>query len=254
MDSVSIHHGLYLQGRKLLQGPAFTDILEGTYYAAASLFSKPRPDKPASVRFNFGPDFKFGPPAVEGLPAARPFCEVPPKPPPIPEEDGTVTVDKTIVAKVKAPEDEPEAKPAGQRRAPAAPVEMKSDPGAKPAMQKEPHSTVPTGKQAKLNNEQFQLDPGLLATLAGAPSGVWESQSGAMPPAVAASGPPAGSVHAANPTPAGPMTTAAVAPAFGTGNPVVGGDAVVGGPGRPNVPAHSVAAAPRRHSTAFERG
>lgn len=60
------------------QGVAFQDILEGTYYAAGSLFTKPDPDAPASITFNFGPEFKHSPPQPEGLPPARPFCEVPP--------------------------------------------------------------------------------------------------------------------------------------------------------------------------------
>lgn len=115
----------------LLQGPAFTGILEGTYYAAASLFTKPRPDKAASVRFNFGPDFKFGPPVVEGLPQARPFCEVPPKPPPVPDEDGTVTVGKTVVAVVKPPPDD------GPAQAPDPPLAT-ATPEAKPGVKGEP--------------------------------------------------------------------------------------------------------------------
>jgi hypothetical protein len=39
------------------QGPAFTNIYQGTYYPAASLYMG------ATVRFNFGPHFKHPPPA-----------------------------------------------------------------------------------------------------------------------------------------------------------------------------------------------
>lgn len=46
------------------QGPAFTDIPEGTYYPAASLFTMPEQSEGATVVFNFGPDFKYPPPEV----------------------------------------------------------------------------------------------------------------------------------------------------------------------------------------------
>jgi hypothetical protein len=59
------------------QGIAFQDLLEGTYYAAASLFTKPKVEHPASVTFNFGPDFKFPSPEVPDFPAAKPFSELP---------------------------------------------------------------------------------------------------------------------------------------------------------------------------------
>lgn len=146
-----------------MQGPAFTDILEGTYYAAVSLFTKPRPDKAASARLNFGPDFKFGPPVADGLPPARPFCEVPPKPPPVPEEDGTVTVDKAIVAVVKAPPDEdpPVAEP------PLATADVKAEP-SKAASQK--RGTPGKGRvkdpgQAEEEMRGQQGDAGLLQDL-----------------------------------------------------------------------------------------
>eukprot|EP00775_Hariotina_reticulata_P001810 gene1810-2143_t len=45
-----------------LQGVAFKDIPEGTYYPAASLFTLPEQEQGACVQFNFGPDFKFPPP------------------------------------------------------------------------------------------------------------------------------------------------------------------------------------------------
>ena len=61
-----------------VQGIAFRDLLEGTYYAAASLFTKPKPAQPAAVSFNFGPAFAHPPPQVPDFPAARPFSELPP--------------------------------------------------------------------------------------------------------------------------------------------------------------------------------
>lgn len=61
-----------------LQGIAFRDLLEGTYYATASLFTKPKPEQPAAVTFNFGPQFSHPPPSVPDFPAARPFSELPP--------------------------------------------------------------------------------------------------------------------------------------------------------------------------------
>ncbi len=47
-----------------LQGVAYADVLEGTYYPAASLYTLPQQAEGATVRFNFGPDFKFAPPQV----------------------------------------------------------------------------------------------------------------------------------------------------------------------------------------------
>jgi hypothetical protein len=82
-----------------LQGIAFHDLPEGTYYATASLFTKPKPDTPATLSFNFGPAFKYPMHEVAGLPQPRPFCEVErPKLPPA--EDGAVTVSNTPVAMV----------------------------------------------------------------------------------------------------------------------------------------------------------
>ena len=57
------------------RGPAFKNILEGTYYAAGSLFTAPNPKAPASLRFNFGPNFKFPLKLEEGFPVPKPFCE-----------------------------------------------------------------------------------------------------------------------------------------------------------------------------------
>lgn len=58
------------------QGVAYTDILEGTYYPAVSLFTLPEQKEGASVQVNFGPEFAFPPALPEGLPAARPMSEV----------------------------------------------------------------------------------------------------------------------------------------------------------------------------------
>lgn len=59
----------------LYQGAAFSDIPDGTYYPAASLFTLPSQTQGATVTFNFGPDFAFPPPEVPGCPAPRPMCE-----------------------------------------------------------------------------------------------------------------------------------------------------------------------------------
>jgi len=109
----------YLNGRRL--GVAFADILEGTYYPAGSLFTPPPPrggaaaaaataaavekakeaeKEPATSQlgqkkkvsfgpfdavasFNFGPRFRFPPAETprEGLPEARPACEMAGPPP-----------------------------------------------------------------------------------------------------------------------------------------------------------------------------
>lgn len=160
-----------------LQGPAFTDILEGTYYAAASLFTKPRPDKAASARFNFGPDFKFGPPVVEGLPPARPFCEVPPKPPPVPDEDGTVTVDKTVVAVVKAPPDDDPA-PA---EPPLATADVKAEPSKAADQKRGAQAKAPVQErgQAEEQMRAQQVDARLMEDLAG-PTGELDTYPGSQ--------------------------------------------------------------------------
>jgi Set1/Ash2 histone methyltransferase complex subunit ASH2 len=63
----------------VLQGPAFKDILEGTYYPTASLFTAQKQKDGAKVLFNFGPDFKYPPPTVDGCPAAAPMSDIPAK-------------------------------------------------------------------------------------------------------------------------------------------------------------------------------
>lgn len=64
-----------------LQGVAFADVNEGTYYPAASLFTRHSQGEGATVMFNFGPDFKHAPPRVEGWPEARPVSELAGAPP-----------------------------------------------------------------------------------------------------------------------------------------------------------------------------
>lgn len=62
----------------VLQGVAFRDcVLEGTYYPTASLFTAQKQKDGARVSFNFGPDFKFPPPTVEGCPSAAPMSDIP---------------------------------------------------------------------------------------------------------------------------------------------------------------------------------
>jgi type IV secretory pathway VirB10-like protein len=62
-----------------VQGIAYRDLLEGTYYAAASLFTKPlrAGERPAAVTFNLAPPFQFPPPVPNGFPTAQPFSDVP---------------------------------------------------------------------------------------------------------------------------------------------------------------------------------
>ena len=49
------------------QGDAFTDIMEGTYYPCASIYTMPEQVEGATVRANFGPDFEFPPSESEGV-------------------------------------------------------------------------------------------------------------------------------------------------------------------------------------------
>jgi Set1/Ash2 histone methyltransferase complex subunit ASH2 len=58
------------------QGVAYRELLEGTYYPAAAVFTLPEQKEGAAVSFNFGPGFAHAPPAPEGLPPARPFCDL----------------------------------------------------------------------------------------------------------------------------------------------------------------------------------
>ncbi|GAB4821654.1 hypothetical protein N2152v2_008700 [Parachlorella kessleri] len=62
-----------------LQGKAFEPIKEGTYYPAISLYTDAakEPFETARVRCNFGETaFAHPPPQLEGVPAAKPLCEV----------------------------------------------------------------------------------------------------------------------------------------------------------------------------------
>lgn len=60
-----------------LQGVAYTDIFQGTYYPAASLYTMPSQTDGAAVTFNFGPDFKYPPVQVAGGPPAQAMSTVP---------------------------------------------------------------------------------------------------------------------------------------------------------------------------------
>jgi len=59
------------------QGAAFTDVMEGTYYPCASIYTMPEQAEGATLRACFGPDFAFPPPrALDDAPLARPMSEV----------------------------------------------------------------------------------------------------------------------------------------------------------------------------------
>ncbi|CAL5229622.1 g12986 [Coccomyxa viridis] len=59
-----------------LQGVAYRDMNEGTYYPAVSLYTLPEQQEGATVTFNFGPDLAFGMPEIEGYPSAQPYSAV----------------------------------------------------------------------------------------------------------------------------------------------------------------------------------
>lgn len=61
----------------VLQGVAYQDFLEGTYYPSAALYTLPKQAEGASVRFNFGPDFQFPAPVIDGWPEPLPVCALP---------------------------------------------------------------------------------------------------------------------------------------------------------------------------------
>ena len=89
------------------QGVAFRDILEGTYYPAVSLFTLPEQAEGASALFNFGPDFQYPPPLLEGLPPARASCTLArpatPPPPPLPPAPSPQPADAGEAAEAVAP-------------------------------------------------------------------------------------------------------------------------------------------------------
>ena len=58
-------------------GPAFTDILEGTYYPCASIYTMPEQTEGATVKANFGPIFAHPPLNAGGEPMAKPMSAVP---------------------------------------------------------------------------------------------------------------------------------------------------------------------------------
>jgi len=64
------------------QGVAFTELAEGIYFPAASLFTEPQQEEAAAVAFNFGPAFAFPPPDFGELPAPRPMSDREPTTPP----------------------------------------------------------------------------------------------------------------------------------------------------------------------------
>jgi Set1/Ash2 histone methyltransferase complex subunit ASH2 len=58
------------------QGAAFTDIVGGRYYPAASMYTLPDQSN-CLVKFNFGPSFEFFPEDFGGRATPRPMWEVP---------------------------------------------------------------------------------------------------------------------------------------------------------------------------------
>ena len=65
----------------MVQGVAYRDIPRGEYIPSASLYTLPNPKQPASLRFNFGPDFAFAPTTMEdGLPWPAAVADVAPAP------------------------------------------------------------------------------------------------------------------------------------------------------------------------------
>lgn len=63
----------------VLQGVAFQDFDEGTYYPMLSLYTLPQQAEGASVAVNFGPDFKFPPPQLPAFAqpvTVRPMSEL----------------------------------------------------------------------------------------------------------------------------------------------------------------------------------
>ncbi|BBM97810.1 Set1/Ash2 histone methyltransferase complex subunit ASH2 [Marchantia polymorpha subsp. ruderalis] len=57
------------------QGVAFTDINDGTYYPAASMYTLPNQDV-CRVSFNFGPEFRYPPVDLGGRPIPSPMSKV----------------------------------------------------------------------------------------------------------------------------------------------------------------------------------
>ena len=62
------------------QGIAFTKIIGGEYFPAASMYTLPSPEKKCSVQFNFGPNYIYPPKDWNGRPIPQPMSEaLPPK-------------------------------------------------------------------------------------------------------------------------------------------------------------------------------
>eukprot|EP00850_Spirogloea_muscicola_P025264 SM002594S08658 [mRNA] locus=s2594:267:1082:- [translate_table: standard] len=74
----------------MCQETAFCDVLGGKYRPAASLFTHPSQSKGCTVRFNFGPEFRFPPVDLGERPAPRPMCESPVEAKPGPEATSAV--------------------------------------------------------------------------------------------------------------------------------------------------------------------
>eukprot|EP00879_Flechtneria_rotunda_P001658 GHRR01001818.1.p1 GENE.GHRR01001818.1~~GHRR01001818.1.p1 ORF type:complete len:329 (+),score=121.76 GHRR01001818.1:277-1263(+) len=109
------------------QGVAYSDVLEGTYYPTASLFTLPEQSEGATVQFNFGPDFKFKPPTVTGCPAAEPVSSIPAKQAAAAEAEMQETIAAKKAAADKAGNEgaatnEQAAVPEGQQQQPAVAV------------------------------------------------------------------------------------------------------------------------------------
>eukprot|EP00798_Chlamydomonas_sp_ICE-L_P021831 gene21831-28858_t len=58
------------------QGVAYKDLLEGTYYPSASLYTLPEQSEGSTVTFNFGPEFAFEPPDIESCPPVKAVSEL----------------------------------------------------------------------------------------------------------------------------------------------------------------------------------
>ena len=58
------------------QGVAFRDLLRGTYYAAASVYTLPEQSEGASIQLNAGPDFRHKMLQPDGCPEPRALCEL----------------------------------------------------------------------------------------------------------------------------------------------------------------------------------
>ncbi|KAI5076890.1 hypothetical protein GOP47_0008955 [Adiantum capillus-veneris] len=60
----------------ICQGTAFKDIYGGRYFPAASMYTLPK-EPSCTVRFNFGPDFRYPPKDLDGRPAPKAMMHAP---------------------------------------------------------------------------------------------------------------------------------------------------------------------------------